>query len=70
MRTGIRGWGRVGGGLLATLVAASVLLAGTVWIPLLVVPTLGAFFLGYLSPGPLALDEEPEVEDWMRATQA
>jgi hypothetical protein len=28
MRTGIRGWGRVGGGLLATLVAASVLLAG------------------------------------------
>jgi hypothetical protein len=60
-------------GVTLTLFLSELLLVtpkGTVWIPLLVVPTLGAFFLGYLSPGPLALDEEPEVEDWMRATQA
>jgi hypothetical protein len=33
---------------------------------------VGAFVLGYLSPGPLALEEEgeDEVEDWMRETVA
>lgn len=43
--------------------------AGSVWIPLLLVPTVGAFILGFVSPGPLALDtEDDDVEDWMRET--
>lgn len=61
-----------GVGVTLTLFLSELLLVtpkGTVWIPLLLVPTLGAFVLGYLSPGPLALDDEPEIEDWMRATQ-
>ncbi len=61
-----------GVGVSLTLLFSELLLVtpkGAVWIPLLAVPTLGAFALGYLSPGPLALEEEPEVEDWMRATQ-
>jgi hypothetical protein len=40
---------------------------GSVWIPLVLVPTVGAFLLGWFSPGPLS-DEEVEVEDWMRET--
>ena len=44
---------------------------GSVWIPLILIPTLVAFTLGFVSPGPLAIaedDSEDEVEDWMRAT--
>ncbi len=42
---------------------------GSVWVPLVLIPTLAAFALGFVSPGPMALDEgEDEVEDWMRAT--
>ncbi len=68
VRLGITG---AGVGVTLTLVLAQLLLVppkGSVWIPLLLVPTLGAFVAGYLSPGPLAIEEEEEEEDWMRAT--
>jgi hypothetical protein len=59
-------------GVTLTLFLALLLLVtpeGGVWIPLLVVPTVGAFLLGWFSPGPLAdLEEETEIEDWMRET--
>jgi hypothetical protein len=59
-------------GVTLTLFLALLLLVtpeGSVWIPLLVIPTVGAFLLGWFSPGPLAdLDEETEIEDWMRQT--
>jgi hypothetical protein len=62
----------IGVGITLTLFLSEVLLVtpkGQVWIPLLVVPTVGAFILGYFSPGPLATEEETGgVEDWMRAT--
>jgi len=72
VRIGITG---AGIGVTLTLVLSLMLLVppkGSVWMPLLLVPTLGGFVLGYLSPGPLALeDEEGEVlEDWMRETVA
>ena len=60
----------IGIGITLTLFLSEVLLVtpkGEVWIPLLLVPSVGAFVLGFLSPGPLA-DEDVEVEDWMRAT--
>jgi len=60
----------IGIGITLTLFLSEVLLVtpkGQVWIPLVLVPTVAAFLLGVLSPGPLA-DEEEEVEDWMRAT--
>jgi hypothetical protein len=63
-----------GVGVTLTLFLAELLLVspkGSVWIPLLFVPTIGLFLLGWFSPGPLAdLDEEDEVEDWMRETVA
>src|SRR5260370_27189619 len=49
-----------GVGVSLTLLFSELLLVTpkiAVWIPLLAVPTLGAFALGYLSPGPLALEE-------------
>jgi hypothetical protein len=72
-RRGVRfGLVGIGIGVTLTLFLAQVLLVtptGSIWIPLLVVPTLGLFFLGWFSPGPLGDDdEEPEVEDWMRET--
>ena len=71
VRLGITG---AGVGVTFTLLLSQLLLVspkGGVWIPLLLVPTLGAFVLGYLSPGPLALEDEDEiVEDWMRPTVA
>jgi hypothetical protein len=72
LRLGIAG---LGVGVTLTLFLAELLLVtpkGAVWIPLLVVPSVGAFVLGYLSPGPLALEEEGEgeLEDWMRETVA
>ena len=61
-----------GVGVTLTLFLALLLLVtptGSVWIPLLLVPTIGAFLLGWFSPGPLGDDEdETEVEDWMRET--
>jgi hypothetical protein len=72
-RRGLR-LGVVGAGVGITLTMALSLLLfmppkGSVWIPLLLIPTLVGFVLGYLSPGPMAMDEgEEEVEDWMRAT--
>jgi hypothetical protein len=72
-RRGLR-LGVVGAGVGVTLtMLLSVLLfmppKGSVWIPLVFIPTLAAFALGFFSPGPMALDEgEDEVEDWMRAT--
>jgi hypothetical protein len=69
LRLGVTG---AGVGVTLTLFLSEILLVtpkGSVWIPLLLVPALGALVLGYLSPGPLAIDEgEDEVEDWMRAT--
>ena len=69
VRLGITG---AGIGVSLTLVLSLMLLVepkGSVWVPLLLVPTLGGYILGYLSPGPLAVDEEEEVvEDWMRTT--
>jgi hypothetical protein len=61
-----------GVGVTLTLFLALLLLVtpkGSVWIPLLLVPTAGAFLLGWFSPGPLGDDQdESEVEDWMRET--
>ena len=60
-----------GAGVSLTLILAEMLLvtpAGSVWIPLLLVPAVGAFLLGWFSPGPLGDDEEDEIEDWMRDT--
>jgi len=74
IRRGIRfGVTGAGVGVTLTLFLAQVLLVtprGSVWIPLVVAPTAAAFLLGYVSPGPLVIeDEEAEpVEDWMRAT--
>jgi hypothetical protein len=70
IRLGITG---LGVGITLTLFLSEVLLVtpkGQVWIPLVAVPAIAAFVLGYLSPGPLADEEEEEgdVEDWMRAT--
>jgi hypothetical protein len=67
-------FGLVGAGIgvTLTLFLAVLLLVtpkGSVWIPLLLVPTIGLFLLGWFSPGPLAdLEEESEIEDWMRET--
>jgi len=75
-RRGVRlGTTGAGVGVTFTLLLSQLLLVspkGGVWIPLLLVPTLGAFVLGYVSPGPLALedDEDDVVEDWMRPTIA
>jgi MFS family permease len=72
-RRGLR-LGVVGAGVGITLTMALSLLLfmppkGSVWIPLLLIPTLVGFVLGYVSPGPMSLDEgDDEVEDWMRAT--
>jgi hypothetical protein len=59
-----------GVGVTLTLFLAELLLVtpkGSVWIPLLVVPTVGTFLVGWFSPGPPSEDED-EVEDWMRET--
>jgi len=74
-RRGLR-FGLVGAGVGVTLTLFLALLllvtpAGSVWIPLLLVPTVGAFLLGWFSPGPLGDDQdESEVEDWVRETVA
>ncbi len=60
-----------GAGVSATLILSALLLvtpAGKVWIPLLLIPSGAAFLLGWFSPGPLADDDEEEVEEWMRET--
>jgi hypothetical protein len=75
-RRGVRfGISGAGVGVTLTLFFSVLLLvspSGSVWIPLIVVPTVGAFVLGFVSPGPLTIekDEEDEVEDWMRETVA
>jgi len=72
-RRGLR-LGIVGAGVGVTLtMLLSVLLfmppKGSVWIPLVLIPTGVGFALGFISPGPMAMHEgEEEVEDWMRAT--
>ena len=61
----------IGIGITLTLFLSEVLLVtpkGQVWIPLVLVPTIAAFVLGVLSPGPITETEEGDVEDWMRAT--
>jgi hypothetical protein len=69
VRIGVTG---AGVGVLLTLLLAELRLvapSGRVWIPIVLVPTLAACALGYLSPGPLAIEEEEEdeeVQDWMR----
>ncbi|MGH9030715.1 MAG: hypothetical protein ACRDY4_04095 [Acidimicrobiia bacterium] len=66
LRIGVTG---AGVGVVLTLLLAELRLvapSGAVWIPVVLVPTLAAFALGYLSPGPLAIEEEHELEDWMR----
>jgi hypothetical protein len=67
-------FGLVGAGIGVTLTLFLALLllvtpSGSVWIPLLLIPTVGLFLLGWFSPGPLAdTEDETEVEDWMRET--
>jgi hypothetical protein len=73
VRRGIRlGIAGAGVGVTLTLLLSLLLFMppkGSVWIPLILIPTLGAFALGFFSPGPMAIDEgDEEVEDWMRAT--
>lgn len=66
LRIGVTG---AGAGVVLTLLLAQLRLvapSGAVWIPIVLVPTLAACALGYLSPGPLAIEEEHDVEDWMR----
>lgn len=40
---------------------------GAVWVPLLLLPTVVGTVLGYLSPGPLAIDEPDELDDELAA---
>jgi len=68
LRIGVTG---AGVGVVLTLLLAELRLvapSGSVWIPIVLVPTLAACALGYFSPGPLAIEEEEEQEeeDWMR----
>jgi len=67
LRIGVSG---AGVGIVLTLLLAQLRLvapSGSVWIPIVLVPTAAACLLGYLSPGPLAIEEEePEVEALMR----
>jgi hypothetical protein len=68
LRIGVTG---AGVGVVLTLLLAELRLvapSGSVWIPIVLVPTIAACALGYLSPGPLAIEEEEEEEpeDWMR----
>jgi hypothetical protein len=69
VRLGVTG---AGVGVTLTLFLAQTLLVtprGSVWIPLVVAPTAGAFLLGYVSPGPLVIeDDDVPVEEWMHAT--
>ena len=70
LRLGITG---AGIGVSLTLLLSVLLFMapkGSVWIPLIFIPTLVAFTLGFVSPGPMAIEGEgeEEVEDWMRAT--
>lgn len=72
-RRGIRlGVAGAGVGVTLTLLLSVLLFMppkGSVWIPLLLVPMLTAFVIGFVSPGPMAMDDgEDEVEDWMRVT--
>ena len=69
LRLGVAG---AGVGITLTMLLSVLLFMppkGSVWIPLVLIPTLVAFVLGYLSPGPMSMEEgEEQVEDWMRAT--
>ncbi len=59
----------VGVGVTLTLLLAQLRLVaptGSVWIPMVLVPVVAAAAIGYISPGPLAIEEEEETEDWMR----
>jgi hypothetical protein len=70
LRIGVTG---AGIGVVLTLLLAELRLvapSGSVWIPVVLVPTVAASALGYLSPGPLAIEEEPEIADWMRRETA
>ena len=66
LRFGVTGAGA--GATLVLLLSELRLVApnGSVWIPIVLVPTLAALVVGYLSPGPLSIEDEEEVEDWMR----
>jgi len=69
VRLGIAG---AGVGITLTMLLSVLLFMppkGSVWIPLVLIPTAVAFVLGFVSPGPMTIDEgDEEVEDWMRAT--
>lgn len=55
----------LGVGLIATIALAVLRIAaphGTVWMPLLLVPTAIAFVLGYFAPGPLSDDDAQDDE--------
>jgi hypothetical protein len=66
LRFGITG---AGVGVSLTLLLSELRLvapSGSVWIPIVLLPTVGAFALGFLSPGPLAIEEEQGIEAWMK----
>jgi hypothetical protein len=70
LRVGVTG---AGVGVVLTLLLAELRLvapSGSVWIPIVLVPTLAACALGYLSPGPLAIEEEEEEEEEDRMRRA
>jgi hypothetical protein len=59
----------IGAGVTLTLLLSELRLVapnGSVWIPIVLVPTVAALIVGYLSPGPLTIEDDAEVEDWMR----
>jgi hypothetical protein len=70
LRFGFVGLGVGLTGVISLAVFRIVAPSGAVWVPMLLVPTLVGAVLGYVSPGPLAIEEPDEVDDALAAAQA